>query len=348
MRFFLTALLRPAAASSLAFAASRRQASTREPLIHSSFKEIVDCYDAFILDQFGVLHNGVEALAGAIETVEYLNKKNKKLIILSNTSAPSVNALAKLPKLGFQLDHFVGAVTSGEEASRFVRHTYGSHADTTRATKALFLTWNTLIPNNPRLTAPPQAFLDQCGNIQVTAFINDSDLLLLHGSEVWYRGEDTVQESLGSFIETGGLEIVDPFLEQCLQRNLPMVCANPDEIVVTPSGGTAHMPGRIAQRYQELGGNCRIFGKPDSEHFEACLSQLQVEKDRVAHVGDSLHHDIAGAVAAGIPSVFVTSGIHASQLGTTFGVLPETDTLAWLFDAEGSIYPTHVVSAFRL
>ena len=344
MTMRLLSALRPAA-SSFALAASRRSTSNTAPLIHSSFKEIVDCYDAFILDQFGVLHNGVEALDGAVETVEYLYKENKKLIILSNTSAPASNALTKLSKLGFLQDYFVGAVTSGEEASRYVMHAYGSGDQTT---KAIFLTWNALMPNNPRLTAPPQAFLDQCGNVKVTASVKDADLVLLHGSEVWYRGEDAAQEFLGSFIEQGGLEVVDPLLEQFQKHNLPMVCANPDLIVVTPSGGTAHMPGRIAQRYRELGGDCRIFGKPDVEHFEACIRKLQIDKERVAHVGDSLHHDIAGAVAANIPSVFVTSGIHASQLGTTFGEMPDKYALDLLFEDEDSIYPTHVVSAFRL
>ena len=32
-------------------------------------------------------------------------------------------------------------------------------------------------------------------------------------------------------------------------------------------------------------------------------------------VGDSLHHDIKGANAAGIKSVFITGGIHATELG---------------------------------
>jgi ribonucleotide monophosphatase NagD (HAD superfamily) len=91
-----------------------------------------------------------------------------------------------------------------------------------------------------------------------------------------------------------------------------------------------------------------MFGKPDVEHFEACIRKLQINRDRVAHVGDSLHHDIAGAIATNVPSVFVTSGIHASQLGTSFGEMPETNSLYNLFEQEGSIYPTHVVPAFRL
>ena len=187
--------------------------------------------------------------------------------------------------------------------------------------------------------------------MQVTADIDDADLIIVHGSEVWYRGTDAPQEPLGTFIEDGDFSLVDPLLERCLQRNLPMVCANPDLVVVTPTGGTAYMPGKIALRYRDHFGasNCRIFGKPDTEHFEACLRKLQVaDRARVAHVGDSLSHDIAGAINAGIPNVFVTSGVHASQLGTAFGEMPSEDSLQELFREEGSVYPTHVVSAFRL
>jgi ribonucleotide monophosphatase NagD (HAD superfamily) len=320
------------------------------------------------------LHNGVHPLDGAVELIKYMYEKKKKLIVLSNTSAPSKNALQRLDQLGFPQKYFIDAITSGEEASRYVRMTYGVQP---RITKVIFLTWDVRIPNNPRLTALPQAFLDACcavdtddnhtnKNIQVTGNISEADLVLLHGSEVWYRGTDVEPVSLGSFIETGNCaDVIDPLLQQFIHYNLPLICANPDEIVVTPTNGKAYMPGRILKRYQELGGtNGRQFGKPNVEHFEACLRQLQycsdgtVTKDRVAHVGDSLHHDILGANRAHIPSIFITSGIHASQLSDSGAPIDGTSSnddndnqhqrLCHLFEAEGSIYPTHVVPAFRL
>jgi HAD superfamily hydrolase (TIGR01459 family) len=358
MRFWSACL--PAALSS-ALALQNRQSlhirrcryvgisATPPPIVHSSFGELVDQYDAFILDQFGVLHNGLHALDGAIETVEYLYGKKKKLIILSNTSAPSSNAITKLAKLGFRNEWFVGAVTSGEEASRYIRNEYGNNDS---VTKVLFLTWDATVSDNPRLTASPQAFLDRCCNVQVTDSVADASVVILHGSEVWYRGEAAPQESLGSFIDDGGLEIIDPLLTEFRALDLPMVCANPDRTVVTPSGGTAYMPGLIAQRYIDMGGNCRSFGKPNVQHFEACLETLELSSDsarrKVAHVGDSLHHDVAGASAAGISSIFISSGIHANQLQVSFGEMPTPDRLDQLFLDEGSIYPTHIVPTFQL
>ena len=301
------------------------------------------------------MHNGMEALDGAVELVEYLYKKQKKLIILSNTSAPADKALEKLPKFGFSTEHFQGAVTSGEESSRYILETYGgggggSNSDSQKVTKAVMFTWDASKPNNPRLTAPPEAYLERCGTVEVATSVEDADLVLFHGSEVWYKGPNNDVVSLAPFIEQGDFSQIDPILQACQARNLPAVCANPDFVVQNASGdGVAHMPGKIAARYESMKGSCRTFGKPQVEHFEACIRTLGLDKRRVAHVGDSLHHDIAGAVRAGIPNVFVTSGIHKNDFGTHFGELPTAELLEALMEKEGGdTRPTHVVPAFRL
>ena len=126
-----------------------------------------------------------------------------------------------------------------------------------------------------------------------------------------------------------------------------MVCANPDYIMVKPDGSTGHMPGKIAQCYEQLGGKCSWFGKPHVPHFQACLRDLGLDKSRVAHVGDSLHHDVAGANGAGIDSVFVAGGVHRKQLGSELGVLPPKEALKKLFEEEGQT-PTHVVPMLKL
>ena len=107
------------------------------------------------------------------------------------------------------------------------------------------------------------------------------------------------------------------------------------------------MPGSIASRYADMGGKCAVFGKPEPEHFSACLGVLGIEPSRVAHVGDSLHHDVAGATSAGIDSIFITSGIHKDDLGVGFGELPTDEALQKLFDSTG-IAPTHVMPTFSL
>jgi ribonucleotide monophosphatase NagD (HAD superfamily) len=90
-----------------------------------------------------------------------------------------------------------------------------------------------------------------------------------------------------------------------------------------------------------MGGDCSYFGKPHAEHFEACLRDLGLDPSKVAHVGDSLHHDIAGANDAGISSIFISGGIHCDDLDCEVGEIPDVDSLKQLFEKEKQS-PTHV------
>ena len=234
--------------------------------LHKSFSELVNKYDGFILDQFGVMHNGKESLPGAVHCVETLASLDKKLIILSNTSSPSQSALDKLPKLGFDPKHFIGAVTSGEEASRFILEHYGrgstststskkNHGDVVStsnyAKKCILLTWADDTVSNK--------FLDQCGNVEITSDFDEADFVIAHGSQVFRNGNRSSSKSkgevgdnndndndlsLGSFMDDGDLSQIEPILQKCKERNLHMICANPDFVVKIGDGSIAHMPGK--------------------------------------------------------------------------------------------------------
>jgi ribonucleotide monophosphatase NagD (HAD superfamily) len=96
-----------------------------------------------------------------------------------------------------------------------------------------------------------------------------------------------------------------------------------------------------------MGGKVTVFGKPHVEHFEACLRDLALPKDKVAHVGDSLHHDVVGANATGIDSIFVAGGVHREELGTKLGEIPSRAVLENVFRHHG-VTPTHVVPLFKM
>ena len=75
---------------------------------------------------------------------------------------------------------------------------------------------------------------------------------------------------------------------------------------------------------------------------------------RVAAVGDSLHHDVRGAAANGIDSVFICGGVHYRELGVpqAAAVPPTPAKLAALLggfaaEHEGTV-PTHALAGFRL
>jgi HAD superfamily hydrolase (TIGR01450 family) len=323
--------------------------------VHESISdEIIKKYDGFILDQFGVMHNGRTGLPGAPACVQALQDQGKKIIILSNSSALSVSTMAKLPQLGFDPDHFVGAVTSGQEASHFIKKTYAGK-------RALFFTWKMTTK-----TPSPAVFLNECGGITPVSIasinnkdndddddkngVETADFILLHGCEV-VRGPgadgQAVETDLGEFSLSEDFSVLDPILKTCAAAGIPMVCANPDFIMIRPDGSIGHMPGKIAARYEAMGGVVTSFGKPHQEHFEACVRELGLPKDKVVHIGDSLHHDIAGANAAGIDSVLVAGGVHREELGCELDEVPGKDALQELFDQHGQT-PTYVVPMLKM
>ena len=103
------------------------------------------------------------------------------------------------------------------------------------------------------------------------------------------------------------------------------------------------MPGTMADAYRAMGGEVVLYGKPGVAHFSAALRAAGVDAARALMVGDSLRHDVLGAAAAGLDSLFVVdSGVHAQDLADVSGA-----SVARLAAAEGVPVPTFVMRKFR-
>ena len=75
----------------------------------------LDQYDAIILDQYGVLHNGEALLDGVAAALERLHAGGaRKLVVLSNTSKRRGPLIAELPGRGFRSEWLHDAICSGE------------------------------------------------------------------------------------------------------------------------------------------------------------------------------------------------------------------------------------------
>ena len=62
--------------------------------------DISDSYSAFIIDQWGVLHNGEHAYEGAVECLKELKGRKKHIIILSNSCKRAEENRERLKELG--------------------------------------------------------------------------------------------------------------------------------------------------------------------------------------------------------------------------------------------------------
>jgi len=92
-------------------------AETKTLRLVEGLKDIVDDYDVFVLDMWGVMHDGFTPYPGVVEAVKKLKAAGKSLIILSNSSQRQEKSIRNLDGLGFDpLLDFDKIITSGEVA----------------------------------------------------------------------------------------------------------------------------------------------------------------------------------------------------------------------------------------
>ena len=81
---------------------------------------IVDQFDLFFIDIWGVVHNGIKLYPDAINVLERLNDKNKDYVLLTNAPRPNSTVINFLKKMGLAKLHCEKVYTSGEAALRFL------------------------------------------------------------------------------------------------------------------------------------------------------------------------------------------------------------------------------------
>ena len=233
-----------------------------------------------------------------------------------------------------------------------------SHAHSSRAShpplpdKVLHFTWSS--KGNP---IP----LDGLGLTTVTD-PKEADFILAHGTQaVNGNGSgDAADEQRKEGAVDVPLDNMKEMLEEAAALGLPMVVANPD--IVTVSGGGEEslipMPGTLKNMYEEMEGGGPIFvmGKPAPIIYHKILEMTGALLEECVAVGDSMEHDIAGAMGAGCASVFVCAGIHAKQLGMPdlsgpevgdgSGVKPPDEELVAALAVEEGAYPDYAVPVF--
>ena len=73
-------------------------------------------YDAFIVDLWGVMHNGIKLNASAINAVKKLEANGKRVVFLSNAPRPTKKVVEFLKKMKMDEKLLKNVLTSGEAA----------------------------------------------------------------------------------------------------------------------------------------------------------------------------------------------------------------------------------------
>ena len=275
----------------------------------SRFLALASCFKAVFFDQYGVLHDGRSPYPGAKDALAALKSRGVRIVVLSNSGLTGEANAQRMKTLGFDRELYDFLVTSGDVARTLLK--------------------SGRVP--VRLTPETRCFT-------ISTSGGDEFVRALGVASAAESGAADLVVIAGSRADRFSLDDYRKLLAPAARRGAPCVCVNPDRLMLT-AAGVAPGAGRIAEIYQELGGDVTWIGKPFADVYQAAASLSDVEDPGdVLCVGDSVEHDVVGAHAFGALAALVRTGILAdlsdkelaAEIGR-HGAVPDfvVENLAW-------------------
>jgi len=198
-------------------------------------REVYEKYDAFFIDLWGVMHNGIELYTKSIEVLANLYKLKKRFVLMSNAPRPSKNVEEFLLNLKMDKVFTKNIFTSGEAALRSLKQNiYGK---------------------NFYHLGPERDSDLFAGFVKNKKNIEDADFILCTG-----------------FLDNheGSLDFYKNLLRKHVK--LKMICTNPD-LAVHRGLKKEYCAGTLAAIFEEQGGKVIYFGKPYPEIYKFCTKK---------------------------------------------------------------------------
>ena len=193
-------------------------------LDQEGLKSIVNRYDLFFIDLWGVVHNGIELYENSINVLDNLAVAKKDFVLLTNAPRPNATVINFLKKMGLK-KYFENVFTSGEAAHKYLISHLGK--------------------KNFFHIGPPRDF-DLFKNIEKNNVLNieDADYFLCTG-----LFED----------QENDLDYYKKLLSNHTSKK--MICTNPD-LIVDRGEEREYCAGSVAKSFEEIKGEVIYFGKP--------------------------------------------------------------------------------------
>ena len=248
------------------------------PII-SSLKELGPRYRVWLVDIWGVMHNGHRAYLRSLISTRAFREEGGIVVLLSNSPRPSAAVQQQMRDLGIPYDAYDATVTSGD----LTRYELAKHQ-----------------------------------GARVFHLGPGRDQPIFDGVDVRLVGRDDAELIVCSGLFDDETETPDHYqsmLKAFADRRLPMICANPD-IQVERGPKLIWCAGALAALYEKLGGKVVWAGKPYAPIYRLAFETVtglaggNVPKEQILAIGDGINTDIKGAAGAGIDAVFVVSGLH--------------------------------------
>ena len=235
---------------------------------------IVDNYQLFYVDLWGVVHNGISLHHEAINALKEITKKGKEYILLTNAPRPNSVVKTFLKKMGMEEEIIQHVFTSGEASLIYLK--------------------KNLIDKKFFHVGPPRdidLFKDfkefKSNQIENSEYIICTGLFEDHEEDLKYYKE---------------------LFEKNLKKK--MICTNPD-LIVDRGNKRELCAGSIAIIFEKMGGEVVYFGKPYPEVYNQSIDN---KGKKILSIGDNLNTDIKGANLLNYDSLIISNGIHKNEI----------------------------------
>ncbi|MBX2835194.1 MAG: TIGR01459 family HAD-type hydrolase [Micavibrio sp.] len=283
--------------------------------------DISDSYMGFILDQWGVLHDGHKPYDGVVECLKELKERKKYIIILSNSGKRADVNKDRLKEIGIGPSLYDQIVTSGEMTWQGIA----------KQDEGFFQNLGKKVYVISR--GGDRSIVEGLQGIEVVDDVTEADFLIIAGA-------DSPEKTLEDY---------EPVLKAAVRKRMTALCANPDSRGVM---GKANImgPGTLARRYQDFGGVVHYIGKPHSPIYKHCIKILQEQQIYPGHtimIGDSITHDILGGNLADIDTCLVRTGLHENAFTTVTTPLSMDKALNLLVAKYNNVRPKYLVESLK-
>jgi len=193
-------------------------------LDHIGLRSVVDNYDLFFIDLWGVIHNGINLYDHSIEALDNLTKAEKNFVLLTNAPRPNESVINFLKNMGLK-KYFENVFTSGEAANKYLVSE---------------------LNNKKFFHIGPHRDFDLFKNIEKNKVSNieNSDYFLCTGLFDDHENDLNYYKNL---------------LSNYISKK--MICTNPD-LIVDRGEVREYCAGSVAKTFEEIKGNVIYFGKP--------------------------------------------------------------------------------------
>lgn len=282
--------------------------------------DISDSYTGFIIDTWGVLHDGEKVFEPAIECLKELKARNKFVLLISNSEMDAVQTAEQLKSFGLPESYYSEILTSGELLKQGIAKQ--NDGVFTELGRTCFL----------------------IGGDRSRAFLKGVDVDIVenidNASFLFISGWDDLKQDIATY---------EDVLREAVRRRIKVLCVNPDgRAMQTINFSTG--PAMIAKRLQELGGVVQMIGKPYKpiyHHAIKILHKNDIYPGQTVMIGDSMGHDIIGGSLVNMDTCLIKNGVHAPVFKVADSPASVNKILNTLISQYNSIRPTYLVDRLK-